>query len=543
MQDKIIKSVLLVYPGKKKYSTGTHSENYFPMGLLYVASEILPLGINVEYLNMLTDDFSELPPKDYLFVGFTVLTGEMILYALNCARFIKKNNPNVPVIFGGVHATILPEQTLENELVDFVVIGEGEDTVKELIAELLNERKFKDIKGIGYKENGKIIINSKRNFIDLNKTRIDLPYDIFGINNDNANLGAFPVHTSRGCPYRCSFCYNASVNKRSYRTKNAFRVVEEIEYLINKYDVRIYSFGNEDEFFIDVKRVKEILQQMVEKNLKTEWGAFCRFDTLEKIDKNYLELIKESGGKILVFGGESGSQRLLDGIIKKDITIEQMLNGVKKLKKAEILHIVSFIAGFPTETIQDLKDTFELIERMYFENPFLWVQSIYLLTPMPGTELYNLLVNNYNYTPPGSLEEWGQFEMPIRNWNYMTWHDKKYAKLCYDIHNWSTYNPFYYLNDYNNRHKNLFQHRRAPYFINKIIGKIQRIRIKYLFFKFPIEHILYLNSFGLITIYTQKKGIFYLIYNIRNKLMRFAINTIKFILPNKYFQKIKRLFK
>ena len=150
-------SVLLIYPGDRNYKTGKLDKNFFPMGLLYVASVLSDMKINVSYVNLSTGELPEIINNDCLFVGFTVLTGNMILKSLDCAQIIKKSNPTIPIVFGGTHPTILPEQTLENELVDFIIIGEAEEAVREFAYELQNERQFNKIRNLGYKRNGEII--------------------------------------------------------------------------------------------------------------------------------------------------------------------------------------------------------------------------------------------------------------------------------------------------------------------------------------------------------------------------------------------------
>ena len=170
--------------------------------------------------------------------------------------------------------------------------------------------------------------------------------------------------------------------------------------------------------------------------------------------------------------------------------------------------------------------TLKLIEYLYMDNPYLWVQAIFLLTPLPGTELYDLLLKDYNYSPPNSLREWGNYEMPFTSKNYITWHDEKYARLCEELHIWSTFNPFYYLYSKNCHKKNFFQDSRGPYFINRIMGFIQRVRIRHLFFRYPIEHILYMYIFGKRTIYKYKTGIlsFKSIKNIVKKIKKMSKN-------------------
>ena len=208
-----------------------------------------------------------------------------------------------------------------------------------------------------------------------------------------------PVHTSRGCPWRCSFCYNVAVHNRSYRVKSPSRVLEEIEYVVKRFNVHHIDFTMEDEFFINKKRVREILEGIVERKLNIRWEAFIRFDTLSRLDDDFMELMVKSGITELSFGAESGSQRILDDIVLKDVKVEQIIEGIERLKRFKIGHLVSFICGFPTESKSDLKKTFKLIERLSKNNPYFYNQCIYLFCPIPGL----LFLMIYRQNMDGSL--------------------------------------------------------------------------------------------------------------------------------------------
>jgi anaerobic magnesium-protoporphyrin IX monomethyl ester cyclase len=317
--------VLLIHPGEE-------TDYYLiPLGLLYVAQALREAGVEVRIFDMRKEHIRNLPLRPYLFVGITMMTGKMIKHGLKAARLIKDYDPGIPIVLGGIHPSILPEQTLKHELADIVVVGEGEETARELAGCLLNGGQLSDVKGIGYKANGRgTVINPRRDFIDLNKTSMELPYELLGIDFHGAR--AFPLNTSRGCPYRCGFCYNMAFNRRSFRYKSASRIVDEIEYHIKKFNIPSFSFGFEDEFFTKPGRVVEMAEHILHRNLKITWGSYSRFNSFDKIDDQSLMLLKKSGCKSLFFGAESGSQRILDDVIKKDITTEQTVRGVERLK-------------------------------------------------------------------------------------------------------------------------------------------------------------------------------------------------------------------
>src|SRR3989339_1298868 len=260
--------VLLVHPASKSRGFA------FPIGLLYVAQSLIKTDIDVSFVHLGIDSVKNIKLENYLFVGISMLTSKMILDGLHVAKLVKNYNKNIPIVLGGVHPSLLPEESLQNELVDIVVIGEGEKTVQELAVCLQNKGDLSKINGIAFKDNtGKIVVNPPRDFIDMNELDFDLPYHLLG---NNISLSyELPLHTSRGCPYKCSFCYSPAFHKRKYRCKSAERVVEEIEYLYKKYNIKRFDAGYEDEFFLDVNRTYKIFSTILKKGLKIRWSSFC----------------------------------------------------------------------------------------------------------------------------------------------------------------------------------------------------------------------------------------------------------------------------
>lgn len=421
--------VLLVYPGSK--SAGA----VYPTGLLYIAMALRKINIEVSIFHMGSDDIGTLSLEKYLFVGISMLTGDLIKNGLSVAKIIKNYNENIPIVIGGVHPSLLPEESLQNELIDFVVIGEGDITIQELATCLLNNSDVSGIKGLGYKNSSNhIVINEQREFLDMNELDFDLPYELLSFFPKKTSV---MVHTSRGCPYRCSFCYNPALNKRKYRFKSSERVIDEIEYLHKKYSIDYFSFACEDEFFIYPQRVYEILKFIIDRDIKIRWTAFCRFNSFiqayDKFGQDFIDVVKRSGCLYLSFGAESGSQRLLDEIVHKDIKVEQIIKTVEIVKKANIPHRVSFICCFPTETETDLNASFDVIDKITLNNPLITL-GLFKLLPYPGTTIYDLLKKEYNLKTPSSLEEWGNYDVsgnaPLSD---ITWMPEEYVRMCHNL--------------------------------------------------------------------------------------------------------------
>lgn len=390
-----------------------------PASVLMVAAPLVEAGYKVKIIdqriennwkNILLDEINKNP----LIFGISALTGKQILYGLEISKTIKKNS-NIPVAWGGVHASLLPKQTLENQYVDYVIISEGEETFLELVDCLKNKKNLNDIKGLGYKKDGKIFINSQRDFVDLN-TLPKIPYQLIDI-EEYVSKKSFSTgkiarnlafYTSRGCPHRCGFCYNQNFNRGRWRGKSAERVFSEIKELIEKYQINAFDI-EDDEFFVDIERARRICELIIEEDLNIEIFASCRVNYVaNNMNEAYLHLLYQAGFRTLGFGIESGSERILN-LIHKDITIEQIFETIKKLEKAGINSKYYFMSGFPTETVEDLYKTTDLIQKMKQLNPQIRIPSWRVFTPYPGTDLYELAIRE-GWQPPNNLEEWANYD-------------------------------------------------------------------------------------------------------------------------------------
>ena len=396
-----------------------------PLSVLYIAWALKKSGVDVEIIDLRVDDPSKIKSGDYLFAGVSSMTGSALREGLKFSRHMKELNPQLPVVWGGVHVSLLPEQSINNQNIDIIVRGEGELTVQELAMALKNGSDLAAVKGITYKKDGKVFTNSDREFMNMNLIDAELPYELLDMKRYANEV--FPVHTSRGCPYRCGFCYNLAFNKRKWRAKTADKVLDEIEYVVNKFGAKGISFTSEDEFFIDVPRVREICEGLISRGIKVEWHSFCRYNSFKKIDAELLDLIQKAGCKSLSLGAESGSKRILDEVIQKDIKIEDVIEATEKLKNSDIMQIVSFMSGLPTETDEDMEMSFKLIDRLAEINPKnIYINGLVLYTPYPGTPLFDDIVKKYKYKIPDSIEGWA--DIGIYRETGITWHKKSYLK-------------------------------------------------------------------------------------------------------------------
>ena len=181
----------------------------------------------------------------------------------------RTQNPSCPLVWGGVHPTLLPEQTASNDYVDIVVRGEGELIIKDLANALASGQPLDNVAGITYQVNGEIKSNLDGKVIDLDDIPIELPYDLLQMDHyPSVKSGRFHIQTSRGCPHRCGFCYNTLFNKNRWRAKSPNRVLDEIEYILAKFpNVKIID-PIDDNVFVDQQRVQEICQGILDRKLR-----------------------------------------------------------------------------------------------------------------------------------------------------------------------------------------------------------------------------------------------------------------------------------
>ena len=464
------RDVLLVFPGK------FHAPDpQMPLALLYLASSLREEGFSVRILDMRLKNYVDFEIGNPLFVGISCMSGLQIKFALEFARHVRMQNPRCPLVWGGVHPTLLPEQTARNDYVDIVVRGEGELIIKDLAYAIASNKPLDEVAGITYTVKGTIKSNPHGKIINLDETIITLPYGLLEMEKyPSFKSGRFHIQTSRGCPNRCGFCYNTNFNKNHWRGKSAKRVLDEIEYILNMFpDVKIID-PIDDNVFVDKERVKEICLGMIERNFKVQWRANCRFDYMSTYDKEFLELLAESGCVELDFGGESGSDRL-QKLICKDVTAEQMLQSVEHLKlwAPSIEPYVSWMSGLPGETDEDLNQTFDLMDKMTNVNPKTQHYGIFVYTPFPSPAMDFL---PKEFKAPQTLEEWGSihvfhFDPP--------WHNRKYVEKLHTISAISRI-AFY-------PKARIDEHALAYKLAYGVMNKLARYRWKHRNFAFPVE--------------------------------------------------------
>ena len=435
------RKVLLIYP-----KTGIDPPKpHAPLAFMDLADFLLKAGYEPVIVDQrIEKDWRKEVLKhlnDSLCACISCFTGYQIVNAMQTAEFIKKQNPQTMTILGGTHPTFFPEQTLAEQQVDCIILGEGEVVLPTVLQRIENQDTLDGIKGLGFKKNGQQILNKEFELVDLteSRTRWDL-IDIEKYIRPSYGVDRTVIMvTSRGCPYRCGFCYNIMFNKQKWRTKKAEIILDEIETLYKKHNVQGVYFV-EDFFFTDKKRVEAICNGLIERNIKIKWGSTQRADHMARADPAFLKLLKDSGCSYLTFGIESGSQRLLD-LMHKDIQVQDAVVAAKKCKDYNITAMFTFMCGIPTETEQELRSTIELIDKMRDANPDAWISGIFQYMAYPGTPLYEL-AKEHGFKPPQTMEQWANYTyfQSSQNLPWITEDKQKYLKLLSYVTRFRFYN-------------------------------------------------------------------------------------------------------
>ena len=294
---------------------------------------------------------------------------------------VKDNFPGVKIIVKG--APFLTYITYENPFVDYVIIGEPELTLKDILDGVPD----REILGISYTENFQPVKNNPRPF---NENLDDLPFPARHLVDnsiyrrpDNGKIQAV-IKVSRGCPYHCFFCLATPVSGEKVRMRSAENIIAEIRECVEKYKIKNFIFWS-DIFNIDRKWTIDLCRKIIESGLKITWSANTRANTM---DDEMAGWMYKSGCRLVSIGVESGSQEILNNIGKK-ITLDEIRNTVKTLKKNKIKIYNYFVIGLPWETEKTVEETVRFAIEL--DSNFI---SFYTATPLPGTRYFAYAMMN-----------------------------------------------------------------------------------------------------------------------------------------------------
>ncbi len=371
-----------------------------PLGLAFLAGALEHAGIEVEILDLVVFPYSRenleqvLNRFDPHFVGFTAVTMN-IENALAVLRDVKAVSPGILTVMGGPHVTFCAELTMRAvSEIDFVILGEGEETIVELAEAWRNPEEWADIRGLVYRDGDRIASTGERLFIE-DIDALPLPArHLIPLGRYRALGLPVSMTTSRGCPFRCIFCVGRKMVGARVRYRNPLKVVDELAYL-STLDFNQINIAD-DLFTAARKHCLAVCDEIIARGLRIRWTSFARVDT---VSLEVLQRMKAAGCTAVSFGVETGNPEMLKRI-KKGITLEQVVQVVQMCKDAGITPHASFILGLPGETRETIDETVAFGEKLKSMGV---LHGFHLLAPFPGTEVrencqaYDLRIESHNW--------------------------------------------------------------------------------------------------------------------------------------------------
>ena len=361
----------------KRDATLKNREIKPPLGLLYLASALESIGIEVTIIDaepdILTNEIilKEIVASEPHFVGVTSTTPEFHI-ATDLIRRVKRYNPDIITMMGGAHVSAIPQETLKDcPDIDYVVVGEGEESIKRIVREKPKER---------------IIISESvpdlsmlslpaRHLLDYERYRSTEP--------GKGLIKTDSMETSRGCPSRCTFCYHMHAK---VRFRDPIKVVDEIEKSHRETGAVLFNFFD-DTFTLKKDRAIAICDEIIKRDLNLTFYCFTRADTLSK---ELLEKMKQAGFIRMTMGIESGNQEMLNRY-NKGTKLDQYERAYRWMTELGLETRGSFILGGPFETHQTIQDSIKFAKRLP-----LYRAGVNILTPYPGTKLYDTAMKGDN---------------------------------------------------------------------------------------------------------------------------------------------------
>jgi radical SAM superfamily enzyme YgiQ (UPF0313 family) len=361
-------------------SPGSHifSRTALPrLGSILLATILKNKGFNTQVFieDITAPDWKQLEDADLVCISSITSTAPR---AFQIAE--KFNKLGIPVALGGVHSTFLPEESLA--YADYVIRGEGEETLVELIEHLDSNKPLDSIKGLSFKNSKQEVVhNPSRELVkDLN----DAPIPNFSLVHKWAEKAkVIPIATSRGCPFACKFCSVIPMFGRKYRFKSIDRIMEEIKAAAPQ---KGHVFFIDDNFAANKKRTKTLMKSLIDNNIKCDWSAQVRTDVAK--DPELLQLMKKAGCFSVYIGFESINPETLS-LYNKSQGLEDIENAIRAVKKHSINIHGMFVLGSDTDDIKTIRNTEKFAKKLDIDS----IQFM-MLTPLPGTPVFEDLKNS-----------------------------------------------------------------------------------------------------------------------------------------------------
>lgn len=401
-------AVLLFFPNP---TPGDATQARVPYSLLYLERALRDIDVEVVLIDeQQQPDYASVLERcrdRILLAGVTSLTGEQIYGGIAFSEKIRESSA-APIVWGGWHTTLLPEQTLREPYIDYVVVGQGERPLRTLVGCLLEGRDPSGIPSLGFKRNGQVTVNPTAPLDDINA----FPKINLGLLDLRKyfNKSRLPEHyigyfASHGCPLDCSFCCIGEIYHRKWQHKPIQQIIEELQFLKNEVGVDSLLF-EDDNFFVRPQFARELAHAMIDADLKLKWetSAHAHIFTKAYTDED-LELFARSGCQQVYIGAESGDQQVLE-LLEKKATVDDTLRFIDMLARHEITPRLTTMVCLPTESGRDFSLTLDMLRRAKLRARTVRA-SIFFYTPYPGTRLYQRALE-MGFGPPQRLVDWAR---------------------------------------------------------------------------------------------------------------------------------------
>jgi radical SAM superfamily enzyme YgiQ (UPF0313 family) len=384
-----------------------------PLGLLSLAGAVRSAGYKPVVIDGALDrDFRRTVLReieDCLCFGISLLTGPMILDSIEIAKMVRQRRPELPIIFGGWHPSLMTRQTLEESFVDVVVRHQGELTMIEILGRLVRGTGLDLVSGCWFKRDNRIVENPDRPTTPISKlprpAYDEIDFDAYQRASGTRKL---PYATSIGCPYACNYCTDMVFYNRRFNAYEAQHVAAELNELVAQHNLTDIALLDSN-FLVDVHRAAAIAEGIVQSNARFRWTFQASTDLLCRMSEDEVRLLARSGVSHIGFGTESGSPDVLRLMNKKHERVRDMFEAARLCKQAGIRATYNLIFGYPNEEERHRKETLrvmtEIAER--FDNVSF---SPNIFTPYPGIPIWPQL-KEMGLDEPRSLAEWADVDL------------------------------------------------------------------------------------------------------------------------------------
>jgi len=379
-----------------------------PLGLLAISTPLLRAGytvriidstIHMDYKARVLEEV-----KDALCLGISLITGPMISETVEIARAVKRWNRDFPVILGGWHPSLLPDQTLAADYVDIIARGQGEDAMLEIARRLENHAPLDDVAGVGFKRDGKLHLTPERGL----KAITAMPPKAYHL----AEFDAYEKVCGRrwamylssfACPFNCSYCTNAGVYGRKWNALPVEQVVEETVDLTRRYRLELLWMAD-DNFLVDLERSLAIAEGLIRAGSTYKWSIQATTNLTARLSVDELRLLKRSGLHQICQGIETASPKVMKLMNKGFQDIDSIYQSTERCVEADVIPSFNIIFGYPGEGVKERRETLNFMMDICrrFPGAEFWTN---IFTPYPGSPIFHR-ATELGIDVPKSLEGW-----------------------------------------------------------------------------------------------------------------------------------------